>query len=338
MCWNILQQLALHRTTISPALEQLVSVVRGGNPIVIESAAETLYLITALPKRMQAAVDANALSCVAELLSSPNASVQRWLRAILEQLARNKITVSPVAAQLVSLVRGANPTVIESAAETLYLITTLPEGVQAAMDANVLNCVADLLSSPNESVRQWTCKMLRILERHETTTSPTVEHLVSLLRNPTVSESAAATLYWIVRSPKGAQAAVNANVLEWMAELLSSPNASVRGWPREILRELARHKTTVSPAAAQLVSLVRGRNPKVIESAAETLCLITRSPEGAQAAVDANVLSCMAELLALPNASVQKWPQEILRQLACHKTVSPAATHLVYSCVAEIPQ
>jgi hypothetical protein len=67
----------------------------------------------------------------------------------------------------------------------------------------------------------------------------------------------AATLYRIVISPEGAQAAVDANVLECVAELLSSPNASVRGWPCEMLRQLARHKTTVSPAVRQLVSLLR---------------------------------------------------------------------------------
>jgi hypothetical protein len=67
----------------------------------------------------------------------------------------------------------------------------------------------------------------------------------------------AATLYRIVISPEGAQAAVDANVLECVAELLSSPNASVRGWPCEMLRQLARHETTVSPAVRQLVSLLR---------------------------------------------------------------------------------
>ncbi|KAJ7934319.1 hypothetical protein B0H13DRAFT_1855214 [Mycena leptocephala] len=56
-----------------------------------------------------------------------------------------------------------------------------------SMDANVLECVAELLSSPNASVRRWTCDMLGELARHETTVPAvlSVNHcqlLLSLLR------------------------------------------------------------------------------------------------------------------------------------------------------------
>ncbi|KAJ7928160.1 armadillo-type protein [Mycena leptocephala] len=223
---------------------------------------------------------------------------------------------------------GENLAVIESAADTLYRITSSPEGARATVDANVLEYVAELTSSPNEEVCKWTCHILRQLARHETTVRAAVGQLVSLLRQVSINGEnlvgieLAATLYRIVISPEGAQAAVDANVLECVAELLSSPNASVRGWPCEMLRQLARHETTVSPAVRQLISLLRDRSHRVIESAAHTICGIATSPEGAQAAVDANVLEWVAELVSSPNASVRGWGWEILKQLARHETTA----------------
>ncbi|KAJ7933363.1 armadillo-type protein [Mycena leptocephala] len=230
--------------------------------------------------------------------------------------------------QALFFIRGENLAVIESAADTLYRITSSPEGARATVDANVLEYVAELTSSPNEEVCKWTCHILRQLARHETTVRAAVGQLVSLLRQVSINGEnlvgieLAATLYRIVISPEGAQAAVDANVLECVAELLSSPNASVRGWPCEMLRQLARHKTTVSPAVRQLVSLLRGGSHRVIESAAHTICGIATSPEGAQAAVDANVLEWVAELVSSPNASVRGWGWEILKQLARHETTA----------------
>jgi hypothetical protein len=64
-------------------------------------------------------------------------------------------------------------------------------------------------------------------------------------------------LYRIATSPEGAQAAVDANVLECVAELLESLNKEVRNWTRYMLEELARHGTTVRVAMEQLVSLLR---------------------------------------------------------------------------------
>jgi hypothetical protein len=63
----------------------------------------------------------------------------------------------------------------------LYRIATSPQGAQAAVEANVLECVAKLLESPNE-IQKWTWYMLEELARHETTTRPATGYLVSLLR------------------------------------------------------------------------------------------------------------------------------------------------------------
>ncbi|KAJ6545643.1 armadillo-type protein [Mycena capillaripes] len=316
--WQILRWLADHETTVTPAVAQLVSLLRGGNLTVTESAAETLYYIAKSPKGAQAAVDANVLT---ELFSSPNTSVQKLTRDILKELVRHETTVGPAMEQLVSLLRGENIAVIESVAKTLYRIATSPKDAQAAVHANVLEYMAELLSSPNTSVQKWTREILEEMAHHETTIAQSWD---SCGDNIAVIESVAETLYRIATSSQGAQAAVDANVLEYMAKLLSSPNTSVQKWTFDILRELARHETAVSPAVGQMVSLLRGGNPTVVESVAETLYWIATSLEGAQAAVDANVLDWVAELLSSPNTSVWQWSCKMLGQLARHETTVPA--------------
>jgi hypothetical protein len=61
----------------------------------------------------------------------------------------------------------------------------------------------------------------------------------------------------MAKSPEGAQAAVDANVLECVAERLQSPNEEVRNWMRDILGELARHETIARAAVGHLVPLLR---------------------------------------------------------------------------------
>ncbi|KAJ6545636.1 armadillo-type protein [Mycena capillaripes] len=252
----------------------------------------------------RAVVDSLVFHFIGELVGSVDAEVCRRTCGMLREMARHGTTARAVVGQLVSLLRGGNPKVIESAAETLCSITTSPEGAQAAVDMDVLNCVAELLSSPNDSVRRWTCSMLGWLAYHKSTVPAVLsanpcQPLVSLLHggNPTVIESVAKTLYWIAVSPEGAQAAVDANVLECMAELLSSPNASVRQWTRYMLGELACHITTTSLAMEQLVSLLQGGNPTVIKNVAQVLYQVYKFPDTAQAAVNAKVLACMVQPL-----------------------------------------
>jgi hypothetical protein len=88
--------------------------------------------------------------------------------------------------QALIFISGENLAVIESAADTLYRITSSPEGARATVDANVLEYVAELTSSPNEEVCKWTCHILRQLARHETTVRAAVGQLVSLLRQVSI--------------------------------------------------------------------------------------------------------------------------------------------------------
>jgi hypothetical protein len=44
-----------------------------------------------------------------------------------------------------------------------------PDGVQAALEAKILDHVAELLQSPESGVRKWTCEMVGSFARYEST-------------------------------------------------------------------------------------------------------------------------------------------------------------------------
>lgn len=72
----------------------------------------------------------------------------------------------------------------------------------------------------------------------------------------------------------------------------------------------------------QPLILFSGRNLRVIESAVRTLGRIITSPEGAQAAVDANVLECVGELLESPKEEIRKYAHDILGELPKSHSIS----------------
>jgi hypothetical protein len=84
--------------------------------------------------------------------------------------------------EVLMYISGENLKVIESAVQTLYWITASPEGAQAAMDANVLECAVNRLLWLNEEVRKWTWYILEELACHKSTVRAAVECLLSLLR------------------------------------------------------------------------------------------------------------------------------------------------------------
>ncbi|KAJ7485795.1 armadillo-type protein [Mycena latifolia] len=128
--------------------------------------------------------------------------------------------------------------------------------------------------------------------------------LVARLRDGTeeVVSSAIQALYWICQFPEGRQAAVNANVAVHLAELLASPDVEVQWQTCRIAEALAGDKSTamavfVGEVCVKLISLLCDVNSEVILSAADALYRIARSPNGAQAIVDANILDFVAQPL-----------------------------------------
>ncbi|KAJ6591293.1 armadillo-type protein [Mycena vulgaris] len=198
------------------------------------------------------------------------------------------------------------------------------------VDSGVLHCVPELLKSPDSAVRGQICWLLGRLAYYEATLPKILvlnpcTQLVSLLRdeNLEVIKGAAYALGEVSLWPEGAQAAVDAKVLDYTATLL--------GWSEhEILGQLAMHTFTV-PAAlelglcGQLVSLFRDKNLEVIEGAAYALSKISLWPDGAQAATDAKVLDHVAELLQSQNVWTLRRTCELVGHLVSHEsTVLPS--------------
>ncbi|KAJ7786680.1 armadillo-type protein, partial [Mycena leptocephala] len=107
-------------------------------------------------------------------------------------------------------------------------------------------------------------------------------------------------------------AVVDADLLKCVAELFESPKKEVRGWTSGILEKLARHERAARLVVAHVVSLLRGEDDSVVGSAAETLYLIARRPDGAQLVADANVLESIPQLFSSSNDEVRRWTGENL--------------------------
>ncbi|KAJ7479289.1 armadillo-type protein [Mycena latifolia] len=336
----IMTGLSRHKSSMTALLvvnpcPRLLSLLRDENLGVIGWAAEALYRIAESPGGAQAVLSAGVLEFAPTLLESPSPGVRRWGCAIFGVLARNQYTAMTILAtqpcmKLVSLLRDTNDTVIEGAVYALCEIAGSAEGAQAVIHANVYNHLAKLVASPNLGVRKWTRTMSEKLVHQKTTTLPFARQLVALLRygdskgDSEIIKSATRALYWVTRSsPEAAQALVDANVLDCINDLLENESQKSRswapGWICEILREVGRHDITLAVNLYQcerLVSLVRDKNPGVIERATCALWCISRSPEGAQAIVNANFLACVDGLLESRDSEVLQWTCETLGCMA----------------------
>ncbi|KAJ7479097.1 armadillo-type protein [Mycena latifolia] len=297
----------------------LVSLLRDTESTVFEPAAKALKYISTSTEGAQAAVDARVLERVTEVLELPNAKVRTSMYAILDELARHESIALAVLATLKQWVvldsSQSNPItgIIRHAAGALYPRYKLPSDTQAAVDAAVLNCVAELLESPNVLAREWTCWMMGCIV------------LVSQLGkiSNTVIVGAVYALYAIARSTKGAQAAVDGNVLHYIVDLLQSPNIWVRLWSCKLLGELASHSAMVVAvldvrSCERLVKLLRDKDKEVVRSAGETLSWITKFPQGGNAVLDANMPDHLLELLLSPDPEVRIWGCKILGDLVHH--------------------
>ncbi|KAJ7438422.1 armadillo-type protein [Mycena latifolia] len=309
----------------------------------------------------QAVVNSLVLRLSDEFLSSPDAKVREAMCLILAVLADDETTLAAVLGvrpcmRLVALLRDENLWVTKSAVTALARLARSLEAAQAVMDANVLNnenldvtksavlaiarlarsleaaqaaidanvldYVPDLLRSPDTRVRGWTCGMLASLAAHNSIRGAIVgikpcPQLISLLRdeNLDATESAAKALTRVNRSLEAAQAAVDANVLDYVPDLLRSQKTEVREWACEMLVIPAWYKSIrdtmvdVKPCVQLVSSLVRDEN---LGSAVKALAQLVLSLEAAQTAVDANVLDALPDLLRYPTTEVRQcaedWP------------------------------
>ncbi|KAJ7479254.1 armadillo-type protein [Mycena latifolia] len=203
----------------------------------------------------RAVVDSPALQLLQQLLGSPDAKLRRSTCSLLGKLVYHQSTAAAVlrvnpCVGLVPILSGTDIELLESTMYVLSLITQSPEGAQAAVAAKAVDYLEDPLASPNMQVRSHTCATLGHLAFYDSTSvnMKLCPRLVPLLRdtNLDIVQKAAEALFCIAKSPEGAQAAVDAHVLDYVADLLLSPNAGVRQWTCKLLVRLASNKSTVT--------------------------------------------------------------------------------------------
>ncbi|KAJ7479048.1 armadillo-type protein [Mycena latifolia] len=335
---EIMGELVRHDTTARAATGAIVSLLRSRNITVTKCAANVVDHIITFPLGAQALVAENILDAVAPLLDDNpmrDSQMRDWTCRMLKILAAEPATVTVVSAHLVVVCRHGNSELVESAAEVLSSISISPGGARATVDANVLECVHTLLQSPSTGVRKWTCDMLRQLVHHTTTAEAAVDHIAYLLRSkdPKVVENAARILYQSADSFGSAQAIMDTNVLQCVSDLLQSQETGVRKWTWSLLDESARHEITTRAAVEQMVSLIRGDDVRLVRDAAHRLWQTSKSPAGAQAAVDAHVIEYLPALVESPNAWIQRFTLGLLEELVRHEsTASVAICEIISLC------
>ncbi|KAJ6570801.1 armadillo-type protein [Mycena vulgaris] len=200
--------------------------------------------------------------------------------------------------RLVSLLRDTNTYCIESAMFALAVIAEDRQGAQAAVNAKVLDYVAELLDSSNHHTRRRTCKMLAHLAYNRSTVGAILHmepcrRLLSLLRDESVPviENAVFALSWIAQWPDGARAVADTKLLDGVMDLFHHPNNA---------------------------------DVYCIEGAIFGLAMLTQWQEGAEVAVNANVVECAIELLDSFHTQLRRWACLTLGQLVHQKSTAVA--------------
>ncbi|KAF8208805.1 armadillo-type protein [Mycena galopus ATCC 62051] len=131
----------------------------------------------------------------------------------------------------------------------------------------------------------------------------------------------------------GAQAIVNAGVLNHILELLKSPDPYIRRRTCVLLRELAGHEST-APAISKLktceklVSLWSDKHSGVIWEATAALSRIAQWPDEAKVIVEAKAAHHVLALLESPGPHTRIWACKLIGRLAGHESTAPAILEL----------
>ncbi|KAJ7496291.1 armadillo-type protein, partial [Mycena galericulata] len=205
------------------------------------------------------------------------------------------------------------------------------DDARTMLHSRILEDVPEVLQSPDSRMRSLTCRLLGTLCRWEPTvvltlsTNPCIWLVDRLHDNdPEVISDALSALCRFSMSPDGAQAVVNAHVLDCVPLLLQSSIPRICQHTRNMVEHLSfcESDATASAACVQLLYLSRNKDANCVEWAVRVLCDMARRADGAQVCLDANVLSRVDELLESPDSKVRSCTCKLLRNLARHPSTA----------------
>ncbi|KAJ7677019.1 armadillo-type protein [Mycena polygramma] len=227
--------------------------------------------------------------------------------------------------EIAAVVSGA----MSSAASTL-------KAAKALIDADALDYLSELLASPDRHVRAEGRKLITNLASHDLgrTYGPRLcGWLVSFLRVSEyhVVEAAAQALSILAKSLKGAKMVLDANALDYLAEILGSPNRYVWEWPWKLVMNLASHNLrTYGPRlCVWLVSFLRVAEHDVVEAATHALSLVAESLQGAKMVIEAKAANYLEQLLKSERAEIRTQTWVLMKQLASHEVTAPMIFPLI---------
>ncbi|KAJ7612863.1 armadillo-type protein, partial [Mycena polygramma] len=311
MC-KILGRLAFAHRSLLVSLgiipcRQLVSFMSDSDVCVRQSA---IYVLTTICMQSgaQTVMCTNVFDYVSELL---RASDPRDLQLTLELVgylvdhtstATEALEAIPYQ-QLVLLSNSDDVTVYSSAASAQRKISLWQVGAKAVLNAGALDYVPKLLDSADANTRGWSCAILGNFARHDLLSLAGLavvflKQLVSLLSDSDtdVRRCSADALYHISRCGGGERAVVNANVLEYVLQLLDSDDHDTQKWTLLLVGRLADHDEStaleilrISPCQ-QLVFLSNSDDMPIYQAAASALLALSQWPDGARAVFHAGAL------------------------------------------------
>jgi len=211
---------------------------------------------------------------------------------------------------------------------------------RALVDSPALDHITQMLGSPDIGARISSSRLLASLAKHKCTIPAilelkTCERLVSLLTDEDYGVIARAlfALFQIARLLDGAEAIVNAKVLNEVPVLLESTSPEVRNRTFELVGMLAKHDSTGSDVfnlkpCMRLVACLGDENVGVVQSAMYALSEIAGWSDGVQAIVDAKAVDHVLALLESRRSGVREWTCELVGRLARDPSTATAVLKL----------
>ncbi|KAF7360379.1 hypothetical protein MVEN_00767700 [Mycena venus] len=174
---------------------------------------------------------------------------------------------------------------------------------RAVVDSPVFYHIFQMLWWPDIETRSASCMLIGNLASHECT-APAIlelnlcEQLVSLMgeEDSELSQAAQGALCHIAQRLDGAQAIVEAPVLDHVLVLLESPRWAVRGRACDLVEKLAQHDLTLpailkSKARVMLVSLLGDEHPEVSTPIARPTISVVHANSSPHGSSDATKLT-----------------------------------------------
>ncbi|KAJ7636440.1 armadillo-type protein [Roridomyces roridus] len=311
----MLGNIAQHASTLSAVVaagscRHLVSLLRDADRTVAARASFVVEKICHSPEGAQAALDSGLLHVIPDSLGS-------------HELPS---TDEPTA---------AIPGVIQNG---LFVLRNLSA---ATVDAGVLS----FFDSPHTKIRSLTCSKTGTIAQHSSTlgtvgASSPRNRLTSLLRD--TDEKDVTTAFFAAcqlsntRDGRGQQtAALDTHILNFIPELLHSPNVDVRTSIAYMLSSMASHESTsgilltATPTTYRLVLLLRDNEPDVMRNTLFALENICKQPAGAQAVADARLVNWMPDLLGSLDSQIRATTCRLVARMARYDGTRTLVQYLV---------